>query len=75
MVIGMLAAYCMAWGYLNIYITSYLKHDSKDITTNQVNFLFSFTLITQIPTYYAADPLGKRFGYSKALIISLFIHV
>ena len=72
-IIGLLAAFLMAWGYINIYITSFLKHDSKDITTNQVNFLYSFTLIAQVPSYYSADPLVKRFGYSKALIISVFI--
>ena len=71
--IGMILNYLLAWGYMNVYITSYLKNTSlPDITTNQINFLFTISLVSQVPGFYMTGPIAKRIGYKKTIIVGIF---
>lgn len=70
---GMMINYFIAWGYLNIYITSYVRLTDPNITSNHINTLFSVFLFSQAPCLYIAKLIIDKVGYSKAIAISVFI--
>ena len=64
--LGAMLSYLHAWGYINLYIGSYLKLADPSITMLHVNFIFTILYISQIFFWYAAEFINTNLNYSGA---------
>lgn len=70
--LSVLLSYFHAWGYINIYVGSFLKLTDPTITMLHVNFIFTTLYISQIFFWYTAEMFRDRFNYSGAQFIAMF---
>ncbi len=62
------------WGYIEVYIASFLNSFSDSITTGKVHMLFSIIKIGQIIGAQIFDLVTSRLGYRETLTLALALN-
>jgi hypothetical protein len=71
--IGVMMGLDFGWGYIEPYITSYLRLYSDSITTSLVHILYTIMLVSQIIGAQLFRPISVTFGYREGIAICMII--
>lgn len=61
------------WGYIEPYITSYLRLYDESVTTSFVHILYTIMLLSQIIGAQLFRPISVNFGYREGISICMII--
>jgi MFS family permease len=72
-IVSIMTTIDVGWGYLEVYIASYLYSFSDSITTSKVHMLYSIMDIGQIIGAQIFELVTSRLGYREALSLALLL--
>jgi MFS family permease len=70
-IISLIIGIDVGWGYIQVYIASYLHSHSPSITTSKVHMLFSVMDLGQIIGAQIFQPVTSKLGYRESLSLAL----
>jgi MFS family permease len=66
-----ITSFDVGWGYLEVYIASYLYSFSKGLTTSKVHMLYSIIAIGQIIGAQTSHLLISRLGFRETITLAV----
>ena len=72
-IISLIIGIDVGWGYIQVYMASYLHSYSPSITTSKVHMLYSVMDLGQIIGAQIFEPVTSKLGYRESLSLALLL--